>query len=99
LVLFSAVPLRRMAQKAGFLVQQLDSTVRTAWVYGALSQRIQRTGRAPMSELGKPANLLRGMLFQLAERRRMAGDPRAGDELRLIATKPDSSHGSATHLR
>lgn len=87
LVLFSTAPLRRLAEKAGFEVLKLDSTVRSAWVYGALSDCIRRSGRAEMSELGKPANLARGMLFQLAERRRATHDPRAGDELRLVATK------------
>lgn len=87
LVLFSAIPLRRLAEKLGFRVLRLDTTIRSAWVYGALSHCIRGTGRAEMSELGKPANLLRGMLFQLGERRRMRRDPRAGDELLLIATK------------
>jgi hypothetical protein len=68
-------------------VRRLDSTVRSAWVYGALSQCIRRTGRAEMSELGKPANLLRGVLFQWRQRWALRGDPQAGDELLLIAEK------------
>jgi len=94
LVLFSASPLRRMAEKAGLEVLRLDSTIRNAWVYGALSECIRRTGRAEMSELGKPVNLIRGMLFQLDERYRAAKDSRAGDELRLIATKHVPKPGS-----
>ena len=87
LVLFSSVTLRRAAEQAGLQVQRLDSTVRSAWVYGALSDCIRRTGRAEMSELGKPANLMRGVFFQLRERTRLRKEPQAGDELRLIATK------------
>ena len=87
LVLFSMKTLRRAAEKAGFRVQRLDSTVRSAWVYGALSDCIRRTGRAEMSELGKPANLFRGVIYQLRQRAILRRNPQAGDELRLIATK------------
>jgi 2-polyprenyl-3-methyl-5-hydroxy-6-metoxy-1,4-benzoquinol methylase len=87
LVLFSESTLRQAAEKAGLVVQRLDTTIRTAWVYGALSQCIRDKGRAEMSELGKPANLLRGIRFQLQERWKLHHDPQAGDELRLIATK------------
>jgi ubiquinone/menaquinone biosynthesis C-methylase UbiE len=87
LVLFSSATLRQAASKAGLQVRRLDTTVRTAWVYGALSQCIRDKGRAEMSELGKPANLLRGIRFQLQERWRIRNDAQAGDELRLIASK------------
>jgi hypothetical protein len=40
-----------------------------------------------MSELGKPLNLLRGIIYQLRQRRALRRDPAAGDELRLIAGK------------
>jgi SAM-dependent methyltransferase len=86
LVLFSAATLRRAAEQAGLTVQRLDSTVRSAWVYGALSACIRHTGRAEMSELGKPANLLRGVLYQLRLRTVLRRNPQAGDELRLMAT-------------
>jgi SAM-dependent methyltransferase len=89
LILFSAGTLRAAAQRCGFVIERLEATVRSAWVYGALSRCIQRTGRAEMSELGKPANLLRGILFQLRERWRSRRDPQAGDELLLIAKKPE----------
>jgi hypothetical protein len=42
-----------------------------------------------MSELSKPANLVRGVLYQLRQRTVLHRDPQAGDELRLIATKPN----------
>jgi 2-polyprenyl-3-methyl-5-hydroxy-6-metoxy-1,4-benzoquinol methylase len=87
LVLFSSTTLRRAAEQAGLTVQHLDSTVRSAWVYGALSDCIRRTGRAEMSELGKAGNLLRGVFYQLRQRVALRRDPNAGDELRLIATK------------
>ncbi|MSU59250.1 MAG: class I SAM-dependent methyltransferase [Pedosphaera sp.] len=87
LILFNAKTLRAAAEKQGFVVERLDSTVRSAWVYGALSRQIARTGRGEMSELGKPMNLLHGMLFQLGERVRKWFDRDAGDELLLIATK------------
>lgn len=87
LVLFSERTLRTAAEKAGLKVERIDSTVRTAWVYGALSSRIQATGRGEMSELGKPANLLRGIGFQLRERLKLRSDPHTGDELRLMGTK------------
>lgn len=88
LILFNAQTLRAAAEKQGFTVERLDSTIRSAWVYGALSGLIARTGRAEMSALGKPANLLRGALFQTGERIRKWLDPDAGDELLLIARKP-----------
>jgi hypothetical protein len=87
LALFSRATLRRAAEQAGFKIQQLSTTVRNAWVYGALTQCIRRTGRGDMSELGKAGGLLRGMAYQLRQRWALRGDPEAGDELLLIATK------------
>jgi 2-polyprenyl-3-methyl-5-hydroxy-6-metoxy-1,4-benzoquinol methylase len=87
LILFSAATLRQAAEQAGLKVRELQSSIRTAWVYGALSSCIRKTGRAEMPELGKPANLLRGIRFQLRERLARRRDAEAGDELRLIATK------------
>lgn len=88
LILFNTPTLRAAAERQGFAVARLDSTVRSAWVYGALSRRIAATGRGEMSELGKPLNLVHGMLFQLGERARKFFSRDAGDELLLIATKP-----------
>jgi len=92
LILFNAPTLRAAAEKQGFVITRLDSTARSAWVYGALSRQIARTGRGEMSELGKTANLLYGVFFQLAERVRRWFDPDAGDELLLIARKPSGSN-------
>lgn len=88
LVLFNAPTLRRAAEQTGFAVARLDSTIRTAWVYGALSRQIQRTGRGEMADLGRLPPLLHGLGFQLRERVVKWFDPDAGDELRLIAHKP-----------
>ena len=88
LILFNRTILRAAAEKQGFTVERLDSTIRSAWVYGALSGLIARTGRAEMSQLGKPSNLLRGIAFQTGERIRKWFDREAGDELLLIARKP-----------
>lgn len=88
LILFNRTTLRAAAEKQGFTIERLDSTIRSAWVYGALSGLIARTGRAEMSQLGKPANLLRGIAFQTGERIRKWFDREAGDELLLIARKP-----------
>ena len=88
LILFNRRTLRTAAETAGFAVKRLDTTVRTAWVYGALSRRIKRTGRAEMSELGKPASLLYGMIYQLRQRAVKWTNPEAGDELLLVASKP-----------
>lgn len=88
LILFNAQTLRAAATKHGFVIERLDSTVRSAWVYGALSRKIAHPGRAEMSELGRPVNLLHGMLFQLGERVRKWFNCDAGDELLLIARKP-----------
>ncbi len=87
LILFSQATLRQAAERAGFTVSRLDTTVRSAWVYGALSDCIRRTGRAEMSELGKLANLLRGIFYQLRQRRELRRNPSAGDELRMICGK------------
>lgn len=87
LVLFSSNTLRQAAEQVGFKIQRLETTVRSAWVYGALSDCIRRTGRAEMSELGKPANLLHGIRYQLRQRRELRRNPQAGDEIRLIAGK------------
>lgn len=88
LILFTAAGMRRAAGEAGLSIERIDSSIRTAWVYGALSECIRRTGRAEMSELGKAGNILRGIRFQLRERRRIRANPMAGDELRLFATTP-----------
>ena len=88
LILFNAKTLRAAAEQQGFAVERMASTVRSAWVYGALSRKIALTGRAEMSELGKPLNLLHGMAFQLGERVRKWFDCDAGDELLLVARKP-----------
>lgn len=87
LILFSAASLRQAAQQAGLTIRSLESSVRSGWVYGALSRCIARTGRGEMSELGKPFNLLHGILYQLRQRRVLRHDPMAGDELRLICSK------------
>ena len=87
LVLFSRKTMRALAEREGFKIQRLDTTVRTSWVYGAMSRQIQRTGRANLGDLGNPLCLLHGILFQLRARLKLRGDPEAGDELLLIATK------------
>ena len=87
LVLFSATTLRRAAELSGLSMERLRTTVRTAWVYGALSHCIRAKGRGEMSELGKPANLLRGFAYQLRQRWIVSRDANAGDELLLTATK------------
>ena len=87
LILFNTSTLRVAAEKHGFEIVRLDSTVRSAWVYGALSRKIYRTGRGEMSQLGKPLNLIYGMLFQLRERARRVFNAEAGDELLLMARK------------
>ena len=92
LMLFNLENLRAAAEKQGFVVQRLDSTIRSAWVYGTLSRLIQKTGRAEMSELGKPASLIHGVIFQLRERVVRWFKQDAGDELLLIATKQESSN-------
>jgi 2-polyprenyl-3-methyl-5-hydroxy-6-metoxy-1,4-benzoquinol methylase len=89
LILFNARTLRVAAEKQGFTIKRLDSTVRSAWVYGALSRRIYRTGRGEMSQLGKPVSLAYGILCQLRERVRRWFNREAGDELLLIARKPN----------
>jgi len=86
LALFTAAGLRRAAQEAGLRVHRIDTSIRTAWVYAALSHCIQRTGRGEMSELSKLGNILKGVVFQLRERRRIGTNKMAGDELRLFAT-------------
>ena len=87
LILFNKATLRKAAEGQGFVVERLDSTVRSAWVYGTLSRLIRKTGRAEMSALGKPACLIHGILFQLRERIQKLFNSDAGDELLLIATK------------
>jgi len=88
LVLFSMATLRAAAERSGLSVARLATTVRTAWVYGALSHCIRKTGRGEMKELGKPANLLRGVVYQLQQRWVLRRQPEAGDELLVVATKP-----------
>ncbi len=88
LSLFSRVTLRKAAEQVGFKVKILVTSPRNAWVYGLLSRSIRRTGRSDMSLLGKPANLLQGISYQLRQRRVLRHDAEAGDELLLIATKP-----------
>lgn len=90
LILFNARTLQVAAEKQGFMIERLDSTVRSAWVYGALSRRIYRTGRGEMSQLGRPINLIHGILFQLGERARRWFNREAGDELLLIARKSET---------
>ncbi|MCX7865954.1 class I SAM-dependent methyltransferase [Limisphaera sp. VF-2] len=85
LYLFSPRTLRRAAERAGLRVVSLRTTARTAWVYGALSRAIQRTGRGEMSELGRPTALLYGFLYQLRLRHHLRRHPESGDELLLFA--------------
>jgi SAM-dependent methyltransferase len=87
LFLFSPKTLQRVAERAGLEVLTLRSTARTAWVYGALSRAIERTGRGEMSELSRPHALLYGLLYQLRLRRCLRCHPMAGDELLLIARR------------
>lgn len=87
LMLFNKSNLRALAEKQGFIVQRLDSTIRSAWVYGTLSREIRRTGRGEMAALGRPASLIWGVVFQLRERVLRWFNHNAGDELLLIATK------------
>lgn len=91
LILFNARTLRRAAEGQGYVVERLDTTIRNAWVYGALSRLIARTGRGEMSNLGKPVDLLHGMIFQLRERVLKWFNRDAGDELLLIARKPGAT--------
>jgi len=87
LILFNKATLQSAAEQQGFIIERLDSTVRSAWVYGTLSRLIRQTGRGEMSALGRPGCLIHGILFQLRERIIKRFDPNAGDELLLIATK------------
>ena len=74
-------------EREGFRVERLDTTVRTAWVYGAMSREISRTGRGNLAHLGNPFCLLHGIVYQLRERILLRNNPEAGDELLLIARK------------
>jgi SAM-dependent methyltransferase len=85
--LFTMPALRQAAVTAGFKIVRLETTVRTAWVFGALGYCIRRTGRAEWSELHKPLNLLKGIVYQQRQRLALLSDKQAGDELLLIATK------------
>lgn len=88
LVLFNRRNLYKAAADVGFVVDSLRSTPRSGWVYGALSRQIQRTGRGEMAELGKVGNLLFGIIYQLRQRLKLRRNPLAGDELLLLARKP-----------
>jgi 2-polyprenyl-3-methyl-5-hydroxy-6-metoxy-1,4-benzoquinol methylase len=88
LFLFNSENLRRLAERAGFAVETLRSTVRTGWVYGALSRQIRRTGRGEMADLGKAGCLAYGVSYQLRQRLALLRQSTAGDELLLIARKP-----------
>jgi 2-polyprenyl-3-methyl-5-hydroxy-6-metoxy-1,4-benzoquinol methylase len=85
--LFTQPALRRAVEQAGFQITRLETTIRTAWVYGALSYCIRKTGRAEMSELNRPLNLLKGVGYQLRQRAALCADANAGDELLIIGTK------------
>jgi SAM-dependent methyltransferase len=87
LSLFSRAALKRAAEQAGFAIQRLESSVRIAWVCGAMSYEIKRTGRCDVGHLNNPVALIRGFTYQLRERWAKRRHPLAGDELRLIATK------------
>ncbi len=87
LILFNQQTLRSAAEQQGFIVERLDTTVRSAWVYGTLSRLIRQTGRGEMAALGQPACLIHGILFQLRERVLKWFNSNAGDELLLMATK------------
>ncbi len=87
LILFNQQTLRSAAEQQGFIVERLDTTVRSAWVYGTLSRLIRQKGRGEMSALGQPASLVHGILFQLRERVLKWFNSNAGDELLLMATK------------
>lgn len=88
LSLFTRSALQSVAERAGLKVQRCDSTVRIAWVCAAMSDAVVRTGRGEPSVLGSPAALAKGFAFQFRERIAIKRDASAGEELRLVATKP-----------
>ncbi len=87
LTLFSPAALRRAAESAGFSNPKVDSTVRIAWVCGALSHDVKKTGHSDLRCLGRALPLLRGFGYQLRQRAALPSNAFAGDELRLIATR------------
>ena len=87
LVLFSRKTLGKVAEREGFRISRLETTVRTCWVYGSMSRQLQRTDQANLADLGKPSALIYGIIYQLRERLMLRSNPDAGDELLLIARK------------
>jgi 2-polyprenyl-3-methyl-5-hydroxy-6-metoxy-1,4-benzoquinol methylase len=85
--LFTPVAIRKAAEQAGFSIIRLETTARTAWVYGAMSFRIRKTSRSSIAELNNPLSLLKGIAYQLRQRAALRWNATAGDELLLVATK------------
>lgn len=87
LFLFTPATLRRLVEQGGLTVDTLRTTARNAWVYGALSRRIERTGRADIQALGRRAGLAYGVAYQLRMRWWLRTDAAAGDEILVMARK------------
>jgi 2-polyprenyl-3-methyl-5-hydroxy-6-metoxy-1,4-benzoquinol methylase len=87
LLLLDAAGLRRLAEEAGFQVEQLRTTSRWAREQWILSREIARTG-AVGGPRGRPLSLrLRALAFELSESVRLWFDRDAGEETLLVAVK------------
>lgn len=89
LVLFSEKTLGAAAKREGFRTERLSTTPRTAWVAGATSGQIERTGKMDFQSFCEPRWLSYGLLYQIRQRLALFNDPHLGDELLLVATKGD----------
>ena len=87
LVLFSRKTLRAVATRCGFSADRVCTTARNAWMYGAMSRQLERTGRIEMASFHGSGRLLYGMAYQLRLRWVLAQDADAGDDLLFIGTK------------
>jgi 2-polyprenyl-3-methyl-5-hydroxy-6-metoxy-1,4-benzoquinol methylase len=88
LFLFAARTLTDCATRAGMTPDVLRTSTRLAWQTATASRLIAQTGQAPPARYPPRSAAFHGGLFQLMEEGASLISPHAGEELLMIATKP-----------
>jgi 2-polyprenyl-3-methyl-5-hydroxy-6-metoxy-1,4-benzoquinol methylase len=88
LFLFAPQTLRACAARARIIPDVLRTSTRLAWQTATASGLIAETGQAPPARHPTRSAALRGGVFQLVEEAAVLISPTVGEELLMIATKP-----------
>jgi SAM-dependent methyltransferase len=88
LFLFAPRTLAECASRVGITLDLLRTSTRLAWQTASASRLIAETGQAPPARRPPRSWALHGALFQLMEEGAALMSSTAGEELLMIATKP-----------